>query len=340
MPAANVNKLRVYVYENDVTTPRQLRGGSRFQLVAAAASLSLDLLTCQQGNSSLYHTAIRILTTRPVIGRNSNEYGKYTEIFIKKLEKELPCIVIHDVEAVNALTTKVGQHDIFPEDNQFEPRRAAVVRLNSRLLRHAEEARARQVAERTDESRTAVYSIVFRMAVTLAHEMCHVFSAFLLRSPVAATPPSVVFGPFGNEAQGEAGRFWESVIFGGYVDMQLKTDGFSVVIRSLDGGIVYIIQDKAINCFLRRDFGSLPLFDGGAIEPDMVQRKDAVSWLKEDMNTYRGATAGLIVAFPQHLRDAFTLPQMTSDYGESVYVSGQEVMEWLAMAGGAAPAAA
>lgn len=128
-----------------------------------------------------------------------------------------------------------------------------------KLLAHAEFARIAEEQTPTDANTSATHSIIFRIGVTLAHELCHIFVGYLLCNPRAQTPPDVTFGPgYGNDTQGEAGRFWEHVFFGLYVDMQMKPDGASVALKGYDTNTVYVITKEAINCFIYR--GTIAFF--------------------------------------------------------------------------------
>ena len=60
----------------------------------------------------------------------------------------------------------------------------------------------------------------------MAHELVYIYILFLRRSRSKHTPTSMTYGPFGNERAGESGRYWESIVFGGYIDMRHTTGPF------------------------------------------------------------------------------------------------------------------
>lgn len=59
------------------------------------------------------------------------------------------------------------------------------------------------------------YCYIFIMAVTVAHEVVHVFIGFLTGDNWPDTPPEVQARGFADHRVGESGRFWEDALFGG-----------------------------------------------------------------------------------------------------------------------------
>lgn len=47
----------------------------------------------------------------------------------------------------------------------------------------------------------------FRMAVTMGHELVHVYNLFLRRGRFDHTPPRVTYGGYGDDRAGESGRY-------------------------------------------------------------------------------------------------------------------------------------
>lgn len=60
----------------------------------------------------------------------------------------------------------------------------------------------------------------FRLSVTVAHELVHVYNLFLRRGRSYHTPPHVTYGGYGDREAGESGRYWEYFVLGGFVDMR------------------------------------------------------------------------------------------------------------------------
>ena len=97
-----------------------------------------------------------------------------------------------------------------------------------------------------------------RLAITMAHELVHIYILFLRRSRSKHTPTSMTYGPFGNERAGESGRYWESIVFGGYIDMRHTTGPFpaeAIAIRDKLGRYAWRLSPDAINGILGRGFG-------------------------------------------------------------------------------------
>lgn len=90
---------------------------------------------------------------------------------------------------------------------------------------------------------------IFRIGVTIAHEFCHVFTVYLLLDHNAMTPPRVTYGAsYTNRDYGEAGRYWESRLFGGNMDMRGDHHSANsyVAIRDALKTYAYIIRSTAI----------------------------------------------------------------------------------------------
>lgn len=93
-------------------------------------------------------------------------------------------------------------------------------------------------------------TLLFRLGETMAHELCHVFTLYLLFSRSRHTPPRITYGPWGNKDAGESGRWWESRMFGGYIDMRMGTSMERVAIRHGSGTKTAIIGPRAITAMM------------------------------------------------------------------------------------------
>lgn len=92
-----------------------------------------------------------------------------------------------------------------------------------------------------------------RLGITIAHEICHVLTSFLLYDPNATTPPQAVYGScYGSEVQGEAGRYWEYITFGGFIDMRasiVHPNGgadIAIAIRDKHSRHAWVLQTEAV----------------------------------------------------------------------------------------------
>lgn len=92
----------------------------------------------------------------------------------------------------------------------------------------------------------------------MAHELIHGYNFFLQGHFRDPTPAPAVFGPNGNTLSGDSGRRWESLVFGGYVNMQLYPDNpqniEAIVIRDADKRHVWQLKSAYIMMVLKHDF--------------------------------------------------------------------------------------
>ncbi len=97
-----------------------------------------------------------------------------------------------------------------------------------------------------------------RLAITMAHELVHIYILFLCRSRSQHTPSTMTYGPFGDSRVGESGRFWEGIVFGGYIDMRRATGEIpteAIAIRDQAKRYAWRLTPDAVYGILRRDFG-------------------------------------------------------------------------------------
>lgn len=106
----------------------------------------------------------------------------------------------------------------------------------------------------------------FRLAITMAHELVHVFQLFLRRSQTRHTPPQLTYGGYGDRFTGESGRFWESRVLGGYVDMRdssqdAKQNMEYIVLRDNHDQKCFRIKSEVIDGILNRQISAWLLRD-------------------------------------------------------------------------------
>lgn len=98
-------------------------------------------------------------------------------------------------------------------------------------------------------ARDSLLSLILRLGITLAHEICHIQTSFLLHLATAQTPPEAGYGSnYVTATRGEAGRFWEFNTFGGYIDMQGEHNsdyGVIVAVRHSNERVVWRILPQA-----------------------------------------------------------------------------------------------
>lgn len=123
-------------------------------------------------------------------------------------------------------------------------------------------------------------SLLCWISITFAHELVHVYTLFLRRERSQHTPPHLTYGGYGDKAAGEAGRFWEFNVFGGYVDMRAGPQMEAMALRGNSAGRVWRLRSLIIERLIARDFSWLnePL-----TEPDHPNHRQAT----EPMNAYK-----------------------------------------------------
>jgi hypothetical protein len=100
-------------------------------------------------------------------------------------------------------------------------------------------------------------TLLCRISITLAHELIHVFTLFLRRQKSQHTPPRFSYGGYGTDVAGEAGRYWEYQVFGGYVDMRAGSSGEAIALRGNLAGRVWRLRSQLLGRFIAGDYSWL-----------------------------------------------------------------------------------
>lgn len=125
------------------------------------------------------------------------------------------------------------------------------------------------LAYRNNKDNTIAHeSIMFLMAITVAHELVHLFVGLLTGYIEPTTPPDVTYIAEHYNKQledgtfaGESGRAWESLMFGGTVEVYEDED-HSLGFRQ--SGAIYLIDPQrygrqidheCVRLILRFDYG-------------------------------------------------------------------------------------
>lgn len=96
------------------------------------------------------------------------------------------------------------------------------------------------------------HSMIARVGITVAHEMEHVFTGYLLKDPKTHTPPTVTYGGFGTYAFGESGRYLEGDVFGGFLDMKFELSNNMEVIAVRTYSQTFILSYDQVNAIIKR----------------------------------------------------------------------------------------
>ncbi|KAG6018354.1 hypothetical protein E4U43_002753 [Claviceps pusilla] len=252
-----------------------------FQCAAATAQFGIDLLSSAAGFQSLAITGSEILEETKDKKQKAVDHEIMTDHakeFLKKVTGDFPVVVVRDLDTLNARTNKRN-----PDEYNFH--QAVVIEINMALVHKFIEAHQSLRGLTNNERSNGVElsdglkwerfrTVLFRMGVTFAHELCHVFTNYLVRNPKLHTPPSVSYGPWRNGKVGESGRQWEWLTFGGYVDMRMGSQMERVAIRDENETKVAIFGPQVIAKMLHRDFSGLPF-----LNPEEWEGEDSIEHL-------------------------------------------------------------
>lgn len=255
-------------------------GDTYFTCVASCISFGLDLLESRPGRRALERNGEDII--KEVLKKNKDARVRdaahihdHVANFLRSVRSNFPCVIVRYLYRQNARTTK-GAWDQ-PPDRAFVAQHAAIIELNafvitpsalsprlphlttltysdlpSQLVTRLAQYLVDWRDKPTSEGRKHRFqTLLFRLGVTMAHEITHIFTSYLLYDRRAHTPPGVSYGPFSSSIVGESGRVWEFRVFGGY--MAFRTDGdFEHVGVVKEGGRVKVMTLPAIQSMLRR----------------------------------------------------------------------------------------
>ncbi|OAQ63048.1 hypothetical protein VFPPC_08956 [Pochonia chlamydosporia 170] len=242
---------------------RQESGSDVFDCVAVAAQFGVDLLHSYPGFKALTKTGAQILmraSSRNIRCRDPTQAPSHAADYLRRVTDAFPVIAVHNLKAMNARTNK-GRWEV-PQDRMFPPHHAAVIELNLNLVNRLVEARNSVRRQRNDQNAwERLHTLVFRIGVTIAHELCHVFTSYLLYNERQHTPKEVTYAAeYSSDTIGESGRFWESETFGGYVDMRQGSQIERVAIRHGTRTLsnVMIIPPSFCRTMLKRGKYSIP----------------------------------------------------------------------------------
>lgn len=136
---ATVQALRIFDFELDKNNPNPAKGQfvkvdpktERFLILAASASMALDLLHSRAGYRALQTCAkvtIEDTAKEHRAGRLVENSGEYTQEFLASVRKNFPVLVIRNLDAMNGRSTKHDWHDANPK--HYVPASAGIVEVN------------------------------------------------------------------------------------------------------------------------------------------------------------------------------------------------------------------
>jgi hypothetical protein len=177
-------------------------------------------------------------------------------------------------------------------------------------------------------ARTRYRALLLRTAITVAHEVVHVYNLFLQRGFQNHTPPTAVYGPYGNVDIGESGRFWEWRMFGGFVDMredrhaskgppQLDNHHEFIGIRDGFNKYCWQIRTATVDGLVDRQFGSLlrrgiTLYDEDHPAGELTIRRPALHWARMG-DVFEGSRPeGALTELPREYVDLLVSPRFAA----------------------------
>lgn len=135
----------------------------------------------------------------------------------------------------------------------------------------------KRLATASKEAKSDAYALsrfrtlLLRLSITFAHEIVHVYTLFLRRQRDRHTPPRITYG-YGSDRWGEAGRFWEYNVFGGFVDMRFQS-GEAIALRDNSSTYAWRMRGELIDQLVSRRFSWL---DEPLTSPDHDNAREAV----------------------------------------------------------------
>ncbi|KAI0403870.1 hypothetical protein F4802DRAFT_569693 [Xylaria palmicola] len=235
-PTAQVGGLHIYDQSNrtDVSPPRETPvepNTPLFRAVATVIHLGLSLLETPPGKEGLVRIGCGLIQER----ENRNHIYEdrlenmmwWVELFLARLRGSFPALV---------LTNRMGGEGQALRSNwasgglnmrQYDPKDAGILKLNKLIMQNLVRAGEAAINNRQPrEAQFAAYeNFMFIMAITVAHEVVHLFVGYLTGRELPNTPRRVSYIPsVYNKLQddgtemGESGRAWEGYVFGGIVE--------------------------------------------------------------------------------------------------------------------------
>lgn len=150
----------------------------------------------------------------------------------------------------------------------------------------------------------------FRLAITMAHELVHVYNLFLQRSQHNHTPPHVTYGGYGDDKVGESGRYWEYILLGGFADMRQTPEGMeAITLRDSHGQKCWRIKAAVIDGILGRHFNKwlqpgTPLNDPEHPKNQVTELITTIDWKTKFKDVFPPVPATQAAQGPQQMLPA------------------------------------
>ncbi|KAH6649498.1 hypothetical protein F5144DRAFT_479665 [Chaetomium tenue] len=198
---------------------------TRYRITEAIIDLALALLETPEGKQGLADVATAIIQERdntpgslrrrpPHIYRDSVENMPFwIDRFLRCMRRNFPPVFIKPTDGEAAAVKRTWGKSM--EDYQAGGD-AGHLEIRDSIISNMVYAR-----QQTPDVAGDSYShYKFQMVVSVAHEIVHFLTGFITGTAVPHTPPGVIAQPFPvSQNNGEAGRYWERELLGGFLEM-------------------------------------------------------------------------------------------------------------------------
>ncbi|KEZ46583.1 hypothetical protein SAPIO_CDS0390 [Scedosporium apiospermum] len=225
------------------------------RIVTFAVHMGLSILETGASRRTLVDTGMRVLDRWGARGMRSRAVGAVSRTpnrqammnlvddFLSKCRADSPNVILSNRVVGDASTERYTWYE--PQNgHDFDPKRAALVFVNSTIVRNAIQA-----ADRLD--REELRKFLFLLGISVAHELVHMFVGYLSGDNEDDTPPTIGRYPPGTSGIGEAGMHWENVLFNGFVEAMYDS---SNPLGASQAGIYYLTTPSARGRLLNRDW--------------------------------------------------------------------------------------
>ncbi|KAK4153798.1 hypothetical protein C8A00DRAFT_43361 [Chaetomidium leptoderma] len=217
-------------HSNLVSASKYDVNGLRVLIPNQKGCKSLDLLECKSSISALKSFTRKVATYNQHVPElrdlKESDIEPKVRQYLLVIRSSFPHIVVSDEYG---MARKNGRTNKRSFQGSMEPKTAAVIELNATLMNRLVDAYCILKAADSETNTRRFRNLHFRLSVTMAHELVHVYNLYLQYSSDEHTPPQITYGGYGDSVVGESGRYWEYKVLGGFVDMRQSPDGMEVV---------------------------------------------------------------------------------------------------------------
>ncbi|KAH6649295.1 hypothetical protein F5144DRAFT_479175 [Chaetomium tenue] len=283
--AWDVKGLRVLVPDNKGGFDNVPAGTDVFDCTASIISMALDLLETRSSIIALRMHTTRVIDASQHLPKVRNIQDDDIEPTIRRylaaIRASFPHVVVSDKYGMATMNGRTNKKEW---KEGADPKTATVIELNAMLVgRVAAAHKALQTGNSASNMRR-FRNLHMRLSITMAHELVHVYNLFLQGGQHNHTPPSVSYGPYGDDKVGESGRYWEYWTLGGWVDMRADGNGMeTIALRDSHGQKAWVVKPDVVDGLLGREFGkwlqpSTPLNDEEHPKGTFVDKITPLNW--------------------------------------------------------------